>query len=151
MKRWLYNDPITGQIIEYTNIDQFPQTIIGFVYKITCNTTGKIYIGKKSIYSNQNKLLTKKEISEWDKPGRVPRKKKVTKESDWLSYYGSSKELLDDVKLLGYDNYTREIIKMCTSKKNLSYYETYWQFHCNVLHIESYNSNILGKFFRKDV
>jgi hypothetical protein len=54
------------------------------------------------------------------------------------------------MKLLGEDCFTREIIKLCNSKKQLSYYETYWQFKLDVLSQDTYNENILGKFYRKD-
>lgn len=150
MKKWLYNDPTTGQLIEYTNIDQFPTSCIGFIYKVTNICTNKFYIGKKVLFHNTNKVLTKKEIAEWDKPGRVPRKKKLTKESDWNTYWGSSKLIKEDMKLLGEDCFTREIIKLCNSKKQLSYYEVYWQFKLDVLTQDTYNENILGKFYRKD-
>jgi hypothetical protein len=33
----------------------------------------------------------------------------------------------------------------------MSYWEVYYQFELKVLHIESYNDNIIGKFFRKDI
>jgi len=36
------------------------------------------------------------------------------------------------------------------TKKQLTYFEMYYQMRENVLHVDSYNDNILGKFFRKD-
>jgi hypothetical protein len=136
---------------EVLSVDQFAQGAIGFVYKITNIKTGKFYIGKKSLESKTNKLLTKKEQSEWNKPGRIPKKKLVIKESDWINYYGSSKSLLEDIKQNSKSDFTREIIKICYSKKQLSYYETFYQFEYKVLHVDTYCDNILGKFFRKDV
>lgn len=135
---------------EVLSIDQFNTGAIGFVYKITNIKTGKIYIGKKSLESKTNKPLTKKEQSEWSKPGRIPKKKLVVKESNWTDYYGSSKTLLEDIKQNSKSDFTREILRVCYSKKELSYYETYFQFEYKVLHVESYNDNILGKFYRKD-
>ena len=64
----------------------------GFVYRITNLQTGKQYIGRK--YFTQR---------------RKPRggKRRVTSESDWKKYYGSSEELKRDRKLLG-TSYSRE-------------------------------------------
>ena len=140
---WLLN----GQ--EVTDVQQFGDKAIGFVYKITNTKTGKFYIGKKILESRTKKLLTKKEQAEWDKPGRVPKKKLVVKESNWADYWGSSKPLLEDLKG-GKDGFVREVLRVCYSKKELSYYETFYQFEFRVLHIDSYNENILGKFYRKD-
>ena len=134
---------------EVTDVSQFGQGAIGFVYKITNTKTGKIYIGKKILESKTKKLLTKKEQAEWDKPGRVPKKKLIVKESNWADYWGSSKLLLADLKA-GKEGYVREVLRICHTKRELSYYETYYQFEYKVLHTDSYNENILGRFFRKD-
>jgi len=144
MRNWLYE----GE--EITDVQQFGVGAIGFVYKITNTKSGKFYVGKKILENKTKKLLTKKEQGEWDKPGRIPKKKLVVKESNWADYYGSSKPLLEDIKTLGKENFTREIIRVCYSKKELSYYEVYWQFELKVLHVDSYCENITGKFFRKD-
>jgi hypothetical protein len=142
--KWLLNN----EIVE--NIDQFPSGTIGFIYKITNIKTGKFYIGKKILENKIKKPLTKKESLQWDKPGRIPKKKVVIKESNWESYFGSCKPLLEDVKVLGKENFKREIIRICESKKEMSYYEVYYQFEYKVLHVDSYCENILGKFYRKD-
>lgn len=141
---WLHQEK------EIVTLDQFDPLAVGFVYKITHQDTGKFYIGKKILRNNLTKKLTKKETEEWSKPGRVPKKRKEIKESNWESYYGSSKPLLEELKLSGKDKFKREIIRVCYSKKELSYYEVYWQIEHRVLHVYSYNENILGKFFRKD-
>jgi hypothetical protein len=96
-------------------------------------------------------LLTKKEIAEWDKPGKVPKKRKIRKESDWESYWGSSKLIKEDMTKMGEDCFTREILVFCKTKKQLSYYEVYWQMKLDVLAIPSYNENISGKWFRRDL
>ena len=135
---------------EVLDVSQFGQGAVGFVYKITNTVTGKFYIGKKILENKLKKPLTKKEQSEWVKPGRIPKKKLVIKESDWINYNGSSKPLLEDIKTLGKESFTREIIRVCYSKKELSYYEVFYQFEFKVLHVDSYCENIAGKFFRKD-
>lgn len=150
MKNWFHIDN-KGNIQEYNTIDDFPQGSIGFVYLITNTIKSKMYIGKKSLYSNINKKLTKKEISEQTGPGRKPTKKLVTKESTWKTYMGSSKELLSDIKENGEDNFYREILQHCYNKKQLTYYEINYQMKYDILDIDSYNDNILGKFYRKDL
>jgi hypothetical protein len=99
-----------------------------------------------------SKKLTKKEISEWSKPGRVPKKKKEVKESNWKDYFGSNEELKNDVKTLGADQFDRQILQFCFSSKQLTYFEMLWQLQYNILCATNcYNSNILGKFYRRDV
>lgn len=144
-KKWLYNNQ------EFRVLEDFPQDTFGFVYKITNICDGRFYIGRKVLYNNVSKILTKKEILEWDKPGRVPKKRKIRKESDWETYWGSSKQIKQDLKDMGEDCFTREILTLCKNKKQLSYYEVYWQMQLNVLSIDSYNDNIQGRFYRKDL
>jgi len=122
----------------------------GFVYKITNTETGKIYIGKKAFFHNKKKKLTKKELAEQTGPGRKSLTKVEQVDSGWMDYYGSSKELVADVKALGKDKFQRTILDFCETKKQLTYSEIYHQMTERVLFIDSYNDNILGKFFRKD-
>jgi hypothetical protein len=143
---WLY---FKKQI---NTIDQFPENTFGFIYKISNIDTNKIYIGKKSLYHNKKHKLTKKQLDEQP----VTRGRKATHEvlhveSDWKTYYGSSKELAADIKLLGIEKFRREIIYLAKGKKQLTYLELRAQFEYDVLEINSYNDNIAGKFFRKDL
>lgn len=103
---------------------------IGFVYCITNTKTGKRYIGKKNFYSTRAsvKTVTLKTTGE-KKRKRV----KTTKESDWRDYYGSSDDLCTDVSLIGKENFKREILRLCVSKGELSYYEAKYQFDYDVL------------------
>ena len=114
----------------------------GFVYRITNLQTGKQYIGRKYF---------------WQK--RKPRggKRRVTTESDWKKYYGSSDELKADRKLLGNSIFKREILSTHPTGGKVNFEETRQLFLNNVL-TESltdgtpayYNSNILGRYYRKD-
>jgi hypothetical protein len=150
MRKWLHFDPL-GITREFNSIEDFPPNTVGFIYKIVNVVNGKFYIGRKVIFNNTNKVLTKKEIAEWNKPGRVPRKKKVVKESDWLSYHGSNKLINQERKDLGDNIFSREILKVCYTKKQLTYWEVYYQMQYDVLRVDSYNDNIQGRFYRKDV
>ena len=148
---WFRKDK-EGKVTHYTDISQFPEKTHGFVYIIRNKETGKFYVGKKILRNNLTKKLTKKEISEWSKPGRVPKKKKEIKESNWKDYWGSNQELKDDVKSLGEGSFERRILQFCFSSKQLTYFEMLWQLQYDVLcSPKSYNVNILGKFFKRDV
>lgn len=143
---WVYNSkPIT-------NINDFPKDTFGFIYIVKNNDTNKSYIGKKVLYHNKKVKLGKKEVAELTGVGRKPTTKIVTKESDWETYYGSNKEVMQLIKEGKQDLFTRTIIKLAPTKKLLTYYETQALFTYKVLeHPESfYNDNILGKFFTKD-
>jgi len=144
------HDPVNF-VKPLTQLSDFPEDVVGFVYKVTNNKTGKFYVGKKILRNVLTKRLTKKEISEWTKPGRIPKKRKEIKESNWADYYGSSKLITEDIKLFGKDAFTREILRFCTTKKQMSYWETYYQMTLRVLEVESYNENIAGKWYRRDV
>jgi hypothetical protein len=143
---WTYNNtPIT-------DLNDFPKDTFGFIYIVKNNDTNKSYIGKKVLYHNKKVKLGKKEIAELTGVGRKPTTKIVTKESDWLNYYGSNKEVMQLIKDGKQDLFTRTIIKLAPNKKLLTYYETQALFTYKVLeHPELfYNDNVLGKFYSKD-
>ena len=149
-KKWFIYE--NGTVKEYDSVDKFPENCIGFVYKITNIQTGKFYIGKKSLYSNIRKKLTKKELAEYTGPGRKPVKKLVTSESNWMDYWGSNKGILQEIKEAGTDSFRKEILKFCFNKKQLTYWEVHYQCINEVLLTDkSYNDNVLAKFFRKDL
>jgi hypothetical protein len=148
MNNWFWYENMG--IKNFTTIEDFPQDSFGFIYKITNVVTGKFYIGKKSLYHNIKKKLTKKELAEQTGPGRKSITKRVQKESDWATYWGSNKEILEEIKTKGNLAFTRKILKIVNTKKELTYWEIAYQCQYNVLLIDSYNDNILGKFFKKD-
>jgi len=115
--------------------------LFGFVYRITNLSTGKQYIGRKYF---------------WQKRKPKGGKRRVTSESDWKRYFGSSEELKRDIEDLGRENFRREIISVHTTLGRTNYEETRQLFLNNVLteHVDGlpkyYNSNILGRYMRKD-
>jgi len=142
---WLYKD----KVIE--SLEDFPQDTFGFIYEVTHLPSGKKYLGKKVLFFNQKKTLTKKELSEWKGPGRKPKYKKVEKESDWKTYYGSQENIKKLVKEGKAEDFKREILHLASNKKMLTYIETKLLFLNEVLEKDEYlNSNILGSFYRKD-
>jgi hypothetical protein len=136
----------------YSSIEEFPDNTFGFIYIVTHRPTGMAYLGKKVLYHNVKKKLTKKELAEQTGPGRKSATRVVVKESDWKTYYGSAKPILELIKGGKQEEFTREILKLVPNKKLLTYYECKYLFQLGVLeHPEGYfNDNILGKFFTKD-
>ena len=114
----------------------------GFVYRITNTTNEKSYIGRKYFVQKRK-----------PKGG----KRRVTSESDWKRYFGSSEELKQDIKRIGRSSFRREILSLHTTLGKVNYEETKQLFIHNVL-MEAlddgtpkyYNSNILGRYMRKD-
>ena len=114
----------------------------GFVYLITNIQSGKRYIGRKYFWSFRKP------------PGK---KRKVKQESDWKKYYGSCPELKEDIKKYGKETFSRVILSLHTTKGLCNYEETKQLFLNNVLSeaLDNgtpafYNSNILGRYMRKD-
>lgn len=143
---WLYNE----KVIE--NIEDFPQDTFGFIYIVTHKPSGISYIGKKVLYYNVKKKLTKKELAEQTGPGRKSATRVVVKESDWKTYYGSAKPIMELIKGGKQEEFTREILQLVPNKKLLTYYECKYLFKYGVLEypLEYFNDNILGKFYSKD-
>jgi hypothetical protein len=139
--------------------DLIPENAVGFVYKIIHIPSDKFYIGKKSLESIRTVKIGKRElikIKEERKAagigGRASLKKKVRKASDWETYYSSNEWINEQVKEGKQEEFKREIIQFCNSKKSLSYYEVYWMFKYDILSDENcLNGNISGKYFRKDL
>ena len=115
MTHWLYE----GQPFDSDMIGDY----VGFVYLITNLDNDKKYIGKKWFWSTKKlpPLKGKK------------RKRTVVKESDWKQYYGSSEEVKLLLEQHGKDNFKREILRLCKTKGECTYYEAKLQFDFDVL------------------
>ena len=143
---WLYNDK------EVSSLEDFPSDTYGFIYQVTHVPSGFSYIGKKVLHHNVKKKLTKKQLAEQSGRGRKSTTEVIQKESDWKTYYGSAKPILELLKNSRQDEFERIILKLVPSKKLLTYYECKYLFTMGVLEEPEkwYNDNVLGKFFRKD-
>lgn len=143
MPTWTYN----GVLV--TELQDMPDDTIGIVYMVTAEN-GRKYIGKKSLFSVRKRKFGKKESAlVTDK--RMKLYEMVKKQSNWREYTGSNKELNEEIsKGL---KYTKKILHYANSKKQLGYLETKELFVKEVLENGDtyYNSNISGKFYRKDV
>lgn len=102
---------------------------IGFVYLITNTISNKKYIGKKNFYTNRTKTKTVTLKTGLKKKKNI----RVKAESDWMNYYGSSEDLKKDVELHGSENFTRQILRLCYTKGEQSYFEAKYQFDYDVL------------------
>ena len=143
---WKYNNE------EISDINEIPYGAFGFVYEVLHKPSGKKYIGRKQLISVTTKALGKKELAEiTDK--RASKKKKVQKESDWKSYYGSHSEIKQLIKEGKQEEFERKILEFAFAPKHLTYLETKYLFSLGVLENGDvyFNDNILGKFFRKDL
>ena len=127
--------------------------LVGFVYKITNTATGQFYIGKKVFHFAHKKKLTKKELAEFEgRKGRKPTHKHVAKDSDWRTYYSSCDQLKADIAVLGKETFKREILVLCRTKKQLTYWEVHMQcLHGCLLGVQCYNDNINGTYFTGDM
>lgn len=143
---WLYkNEPME-------ELSSFPEGTFGFIYMVTHIPSGLSYLGKKSLHHNIKKKLTKKQLAEQTGRGRKPTTEVVQKESDWKTYYGSAKPILELIKQGKQDEFKRVILHLVPNKKLLTYYECKYLFIHDVLEEPDkwFNDNILGKFYRKD-
>ena len=132
---WTYN----GQLI--TEIQDMPENTFGFIYEVFHKPSGKKYLGKKVLHFNRTLLPLK----------GMKRKRKVVKESDWRTYFGSHVEIKQLIKEEKQDEFERRILQFVPTKKLLTYYECKYLFMNEVLENEEYiNDNILAKFYRKD-
>lgn len=134
MNSWCYN----GEAFIDT-----PEEYIGFVYEITELDTSKKYIGKKRFWAPKVLPVTKKR----------KRRVRTRVESDWRKYYGSSKEVQLLVEKRGFDNYKREILKLCVGKGEMSYWEVWHQItnHALLKPDEYYNAFIGCKIHRNHI
>ena len=128
---WLYD----GKVFESEDIKDY----FGFCYILIDLENGMNYIGRKYFYS----IRKKKGI-----------RKKVRSESDWKTYYSSSKKIQQMVLESGPNRFKREILSLYKKKGQVNYNETKLLFQHNVLEAVNddgeklyYNENIMNRYF----
>ena len=128
---WLYD----GVAFESENIEDY----FGFCYLLTDLENGKKYIGRKYFYQNRKKK---------------GQRRRVRSESDWKTYYSSSKKVQHLVQEFGSARFKREILGLWKKKGQVNYNETKLLFNHNVLEEVDdkgeklyYNDNIMNRYF----
>ena len=111
---WIYNNK------EFIPTPDILDKCVGFVYIVTNCTTMKRYVGKKLFTMAKTKQVKGK-------------RKKIRAPSNWQEYYGSNTQLQEDVKRLGPEHFTREILHLCKTKGQCSYWEAKEQLTRDVL------------------
>jgi hypothetical protein len=127
---WIYNK---------NPLEEIPENAYGYVYLITNIITGRKYIGKKLFWFRKTKVLKGK-------------KKRLKVESDWKDYWSSSDELKADIKKLGINNFSREILHICPNKGLCNYLEAKEQMVRCVLETDQYyNSQVQCRVHRTHI
>lgn len=128
---WTYNDgPVTDEVVG---------NAYGFVYIIENLTDGRRYIGRKYLTKAAYKTVRGK-------------RKRIRKASDWETYWGSNKTLLEDVKHHGEDNFTRTIVRFCSNRTECAYWETHYIFTLGALLSDAfYNEWVTCKISKRNL
>jgi len=92
----------------------------GVIYMITNHINHKYYIGKKCLHKGKK----------------------------WDNYWGSCKELINDIKKEGKENFSKKVLRNCYGNLELIYYEIDTMIRYNWLSEKCYNQNISGKYFK---
>ena len=120
---WIYEDK------QFEPDDEFLKTYVGFVYMVTEKDTGK-----KLFWKPKTLPVTKTR----------KRKVKTKVQSDWMNYYGSSEQVKTLVEEKGSSAFHREILRLCKSKGDCSYYEAKMQFQYEVLESPDFYNEFIG-------
>jgi len=138
---------------EWITPEVVPEWAVAMVYKITRmwwdDMKGhqvQVYIGKKMLTSTRRKKIG---VRAKKASGTRKTYETTVKQSNWPEYWGSCKELIEDQKQYP-EQFTRQVLEWCYSKKNATYLELKYQFQYNVLENRTYNNNINGSLYRYD-
>tara|TARA_B100001113_G_scaffold338587_1_gene320922 strand:+ start:330 stop:761 length:432 start_codon:yes stop_codon:yes gene_type:complete len=127
--KWIYN----GRPFQPPE-DFSPKDYYGFVYLITNRATDRKYVGKKFFWSKKTLPPLK---------GKKNKRRSII-ESDWKTYYGSNKYLVEEVDSQGEDVFYREILHLCKTKGECAYMEAKEQFERDVLLTDNYYNGIIA-------
>lgn len=106
----------------------------GFIYIITNTVNNRMYVGKKQMKSVKKLAPLKGKKN----------KRHFDIETDWRTYTSSSSELNEDIKKVGKEKFTFEIIYLCDCKWDLAFHEARIQFEHQVLLKEDYYNGIIN-------
>lgn len=123
MSEWTYR----GEVLR-----EAPEGFVGFVYLIT-SPEGRKYVGKKLLTTQVKRKPLK---------GKT-RNRRSVRESDWQKYYGSSRELTEDLARTDAALWKREVLHFCRSKWEAAFVELKVQMALNVLADPSFYNGII--------
>ena len=118
---WINKHTTPNRIFE--KLSDFPEITHGFVYLITVKLSEEKsvhYIGKKNLRNVKKKLLT---IDKLPNDKRKRNYEYVKKESDWLTYNSSCKELKYIIGSKKFISIEKQILKLSKNDRELSYQE----------------------------
>ena len=98
----------------------------GFVYLLTNTYNDKKYLGKKTFWKR--------------------RKGKRKVESDWKFYFGSCKQVHEDIKLYGHQYFRRDILSIHKTKGSMNYTEISELFKRDILQNSQYYNQSIGNY-----
>jgi|TARA_Y100000033_G_scaffold3130_3_gene2719 hypothetical protein len=125
---WFYNGK------EFNPAEFDSSDLAGFVYLITDLNNGKKYVGKKNLWSTRRL-----------RPLKGQKRRRVKKlESDWRDYFGSNEEVKLLVENEGRERFKREILRLCKSKGEMTYFEMKEQIDREVLFRDDYYNEFIG-------
>ena len=137
MNCWTYQ----GECLEVP-----PSGYYGFIYRIV-DDKGRVYFGKKAFTHKKKSKISKRTI----KATKTRKRISITQvDSKWLSYWGSSKQLLEYIETRGgTQGFKREIVKLCENKQSLTYWEMAIMVEQNVLFRDDcWNGCVLSRFYK---
>lgn len=118
-KKYAVNWEYSGD--EVLSLEDMPPNTMGFIYRINNLTTGKYYIGRRTVASKKKKKLTLKEKA-LPENKRKTFKYEVSESAGWKTYCGSNIVLKEEVAkghLI-----EKEILTYCFTKAQISLEET---------------------------
>ncbi len=134
MNPWMIRE--MGSLVPFNETEIEKHGYWGFVYLIYNTVEDRAYLGKKFFTKAGTKQIN-------------GRKKRIRKESDWKTYHGSSTALQEDIEVYGYECFTREILHLCKTKAECTYWESYEIYSRHALIHERYYNDWISCRVRK--
>jgi hypothetical protein len=127
----------TGHWTYFQDFD--PEQWFGFVYRIVDLDSGQHYIGKKTFWSTRRKVIKARK-----------NRKRVTSESKWREYTGSSTHLNTAISTKGKDRFLFIIESLHKSRGSLFYEEVRKQVMEDVLR-KTLPDGITPKYYNRQI
>ena len=129
---WYYKGKLFSDLVSSGEIDL--EDYQGFVYVVTEEESGRKYIGKKFFWKPKILPVNSKR----------KRRKHTRVISDYETYFRYNEMLKVLVEEHGPSFYDRELLQLCKTKGECSYYESKLQFDNEVLLSDEYYNRIIN-------